>query len=95
MTKAVNDVMAEKKNREFVATGIKLRADLAKGLRDTRLKLGPIRRSSSRRHWRNTWMKQHLLTSKTAEKKTPCTKSTKPRYGVFYEIFSKCMVGIR
>ena len=32
MTKAVTDVMAEKKNREFVATGIKLCADLAERL---------------------------------------------------------------
>ena len=32
MTKAVIDVMTEKKNKEFVATGIKLRADLAERL---------------------------------------------------------------
>lgn len=52
MTKAVTDVMAEKKDREFVATGIKLRADLAKGWSDIKLKQEPIRRSSSRRHWK-------------------------------------------
>ena len=40
MTKAVIDVMAEKKNKKFVPIGIKLRADLAERLENYKTETG-------------------------------------------------------